>query len=95
MSARNGHRPDGYERCRGLGHRFDDPYDVHVTRSDIQLSLRCPHCGTIRHQTLTRQGYIIPGANKYEYPEMQDPDAEPYCRKGHGRITVDDRAEWR
>ena len=94
----NGHRseiPDAYLLCRGLlGHQFE-PYDVHVTRSDIQLSLQCRNCTTIRHQTLTKTGYIVPGKNRYEYPEQQDSDAEPYCRKGAGRLTVDDRAALR
>jgi hypothetical protein len=91
MPSSNGHN---YDHCRGLGHRFE-PYDVHVTRSDIHVSLQCPNCTTIRHFTLTRDGYIIPGKSRYEYPEQQDADAEPYCRRGQGRVTVDDRAGWR
>ncbi|ORW33252.1 hypothetical protein AWB91_08990 [Mycobacterium paraense] len=85
---------DLYLVCRDLGHTFR-PYDVHITRTEIQRSLQCANCGTIRHQALTKNGYIIPGRSRYEYPEQQDPDAEPYCLKGHGRMTVDDRAQIR
>jgi hypothetical protein len=73
MPSTNGHRPvediaDAYLLCRDLGHDWQ-PFDVHITRREIQRSLRCQHCPTIRHQTLTRDGYIIPGRSRYEYPE--------------------------
>ena len=93
MPGRNGHSPagdlpDDHLLCRGLlGHQFE-PYDVHVTRRDIQLSLQCRNCSTIRHQTLTKQGFLIPGQSRYEYPPG-------YTRKGQGRLTIDDRAEYR
>jgi hypothetical protein len=44
---------------------------------------------------LTLDGYILPGESHYQYPENQDPDAEPYVLKGVGRLSVDDRARIR
>lgn len=98
----NGHKPevgveqiaDIYLICRDLGHQWS-AYDVHITRTEIQRSLQCRNCSTIRHQTLTKHGYIVPNQSRYEYPEQQDPDAEPYVLKGIGRMTVDARAQIR
>lgn len=97
MASRNGHQPsvgdisDQYLVCRDLGHNWA-PHDVHFTRHDIQRTFKCRHCETLRHQTLTRAGYIVAGRTRYEYPEQQTPDADPYVVKGLGRLSVDDRA---
>ena len=86
----NGHNaaddvPDSFLWCRSVNHAWT-PWDVHVTRVDIQQSLRCANCGTVRHITLSRQGFIL--GSRYEY-------VEGYTRPGAGRLSVEDRAAFR
>ena len=104
MSKTNGHKSirsvddisDTYLICRDFGH-FWKPYDVTINRKagEIQRILVCGNCPTQRTQVLTLDGYLIPGRSFYRYPEQLDHDADPYCLKGFGRLSVDDRARIR
>ena len=85
--------PDAYLMCRDLGHNWS-AFDVRVHRRlrEIERVLRCRTCTTLRTQVLTLDGYLMPGRSFYSYPEQRDARAEPYLRKGVGRLSVDDRA---
>jgi hypothetical protein len=61
-------------------------------KREIQRILICRTCETQRTQVLSLDRYLIPGRSFYRYPEQQDPDADPYCLRGIGRLPVDDRA---
>lgn len=75
--------PDEFLRCRDTGHGFRPNTAVWLEDGNIERTLICAQCGTLKRQYLSRDGYILSGHYLY---------AEGYQIVGMGRLNTDARA---
>jgi hypothetical protein len=71
--------------CRDLQHSWS-PYTAKRDVDGILRTLHCDRCGSLKHQHLDKEGYIV--STQMSYPPG-------YLRPGEGRLTREERANLR
>lgn len=72
--------------CRDLSHAWE-PLTARRTPTGFERTLECGSCGTLKVQSLDKQGFIIKTRMRY--------DASYLRPKGAGPLTRDDKAKLR
>lgn len=77
---------DRYLLCRDIGHTWR-PMRAGIEQRSYWRVMRCPRCGTERHQTLSMRGEVVNG--HYSYPDGY------LTPKGMGALTGEHRSHLR
>ena len=75
--------PDKYLLCRDMGHSWKPQSAVWLEDGNIERTITCSRCNTLRRQYLDANGYILVGYYSY---------ADGYQIAGIGRMDTDARA---
>lgn len=75
--------PDAFLACRDLSHSWKPQSAVWLEDGNIERTLVCTRCDTLKRQYLSPDGYILVGYYAY---------TDGYLLQGVGRLDTDARA---